>query len=67
MEDFAAVLRSKHVLDTVLFVGHSNTMPALLKALGYSTPIKIPETEYDNLFVVIPKSDGSPTVLRLRY
>jgi broad specificity phosphatase PhoE len=67
MEEFAALLRSKHASDIVLFVGHSNTVPALLKALGHSTEIKIPETEYDNLFVLIPKSGGPPTVLRLRY
>jgi hypothetical protein len=40
---------------------------ALLKALRHPAQIKIPETEYDNLFVVFPKSDGPPTVLPLRY
>jgi hypothetical protein len=29
--------------------------------------IKIPETEFDNLFVLTPKADGSPIVMRLRY
>jgi len=48
-------------------VGHSNSVPALLKGLGYSAEIKIPETEFDNLFVLIPANDGPPKLLRLRY
>jgi len=38
-----------------LLVGHTGTVPALLKALGHPVEIKIPETEFDNLFVLIPK------------
>jgi hypothetical protein len=29
--------------------------------------IKIEPTEYDNLFVLVPKETGPPTVLCLRY
>jgi len=65
--DFANLLRSEHPRDIVLAVLHSNSVPALLKALGHPTDIKIPETEFDNLFVIIPKSAGAPTVMRLRY
>jgi phosphohistidine phosphatase SixA len=67
MESFVELLRTQHGDNIVLFVGHSNTVPALLKALGHPTEIKIPETEYDNLFVLFPKSGGPPTVLRLRF
>jgi broad specificity phosphatase PhoE len=67
MESFVELLRTQHRENIVLFVGHSNTVPALLKALGHPTAIKIPETEYDNLFVLFPKSEGPPTVLRLRF
>jgi broad specificity phosphatase PhoE len=58
-------LRTQHANDRVLVVSHSLTLPRLLKALGY--PIDITIEEYDNLFVIVPKSDGSPLVLRLRY
>jgi hypothetical protein len=51
----------------VLLVGHRETVPALLKALGHPVEIEISETEFDNLFVLTPKADGPPTVLRLRY
>ena len=65
--EFATLLRSEHPRDTVLAVLHSNSVPALLKALGHPADIKIPETEFDNLFVIIPRLDGAPTVMRLRY
>lgn len=67
MEAFVELLRTQHRDNIVLFVGHANTVPALLKALGHTAEIKIPETEYDNLFVLFPKSEGAPTLLRLRF
>ena len=67
VDAFVALLRSEHRRDIVLLVGHSNTVPALLKALGHPAEIKIPETEFDNLFMLISKSEGTPTLLRLRY
>ncbi len=42
MEDFVQLLRSQYSDNIVLFVGHSNTVPALLKALGHTDEIKIP-------------------------
>ena len=60
-------IRKQHRMGTVLIVGHSNTIPELLTALGYPTPVQIGSDEYDNLFVVVPKASGAPTVLRLKY
>jgi broad specificity phosphatase PhoE len=67
VDAFADFLRREHGSDVVLVVGHANSVPALIKALGHPVAIKIPETEFDNLFVLIPKADGPPTLLRLRY
>jgi broad specificity phosphatase PhoE len=67
VDAFVEFLRTEHRGDIVLVVGHSNTVPALLKALGHPVEIKIPETEFDNLFVLTPRADGPPTFLRLRY
>jgi hypothetical protein len=50
-----------------LIVGHDRSVPALLKLFGHPVDIKIEPTEYDNLFVLVPKETGPPTVLRLRY
>ncbi len=41
--------------------------PRILNALGHPVDIKIQRKEFDNLFVVVPKSEGPPVVLRLRY
>ena len=60
-------LRKNHGGQTVLLVGHVDTLPAQLKALGHPVDIKIELQEYSNIFVVIPKSDGAPGFLRLRY
>jgi broad specificity phosphatase PhoE len=60
-------LRTQHLNDRVLVVSHSLTLPRLLKALGYPVDITIAEKEYDSLFVIVPKRDSSPLVLRLRY
>lgn len=66
-EEFAKLLKTEHRQDVVLAVLHSNSVPALLRTLGHAGAIKIPEPEFDNLFVIIPRPEGAPTVLRLRY
>ena len=60
-------IRTENRNDIVLIVGHDRSVPALLKLFGHPVDIKIAPTEYDNLFVLVPKDTGPPTVLRLRY
>ncbi len=60
-------IRTQNSKDVVLIVGHSDTVPLLLKDLGYSGEISIASNEYDNLFILIPHAKDSPTLLRLRY
>jgi len=48
-----------------LVVGHGNTIPDLLKALGIDTPVKISETDYSDLFVITMVD--KPQLLRLHY
>ena len=64
---FVSTLRSQHAQDRVLIVTQSLRISRWLKALGHSADITIAPTDYDNIFVVIPKGDGGPLVLRLRY
>jgi broad specificity phosphatase PhoE len=66
-QPFVATLRNEHAKDVVLVVGHTNTIPDLLKALGCPGDFKIAPNEYDNLFVVVPRSGGPTTLMRLRY
>jgi phosphohistidine phosphatase SixA len=53
--------------ETVLVVGHSNTVPAVLKGLGHGELVRIDEGEFDNLFVLLPREGKSPAMLRLKY
>ncbi len=53
--------------DRALVVGHSNTVPELIRALRGTTPVTIADEEYDNLFIVVPQTNAAPTLLRLKY
>lgn len=55
-------LKTKHAHDIVLIVGHSNTVPAIIKALGGPT-VTVADDEYDKLFVLVPAT-GALTTLR---
>jgi broad specificity phosphatase PhoE len=63
----AKALQADHARDVVLVVGHSDTVPPLLKALGCVEPVEIPAGRFDDLFVVVPAASGPPALLRLSY
>jgi broad specificity phosphatase PhoE len=65
--ELVARLRKEHPGQTVLVVGHTDTLPGLIKALGYPAEIKIDAQDYGNVFIVTAKPDGVPAFLRLRY
>ena len=67
LDGLVAQLRNQNAHDRILVVSHHLVLPRLLKALGHPSEFTIQLHEYDNLFVIIPKSEGSPMVLRLRY
>jgi broad specificity phosphatase PhoE len=53
--------------QTIFIAGHNNTVPAIASALsGESFPV-IPESEYDNLFIVTIYRFGKAKVVKLRY
>lgn len=43
---------------TVLIVGHSNTVPAIARALGYAEAADMPECEYDRLTTLHLMGEG---------
>jgi broad specificity phosphatase PhoE len=57
--------RLKKSKGNVLVVGHSNTVPDIIKALGVTTPVTIGDGDFDNLFLVTESSP--PALLRLHY
>jgi len=57
----------KHAGGTVLVVGHSNTVPAIVAALGAPKPRDLCDSEYDQLFVLVIGDAGPPRLIRSRY
>ena len=53
--------------DRALIVGHSNTIPELIRGLGVRAPVAIQDSEYDNIFIVVPRQDAEPVLLRIKY
>lgn len=69
--DPGALVTSLHSSDPharVLVVSHSDRLPILLRDLGYAQEVTIAAGQYDDLFVVVPGSRPSRSVvMRLRY
>jgi phosphohistidine phosphatase SixA len=52
--EIAALAHKLRALNgNALVVGHGNTIPDLLKALGVPTPVSIPDDDYNEVFAVI--------------
>ena len=58
----AAKLIKLHKDETVLVVGHSNTIPEIVNALGVSQEIKIHHDQYGDLFIVALTNSGEVTM-----
>lgn len=51
----------------VLVVAHSDTLPAILAAIGGPTDLKIGAREFGFVFIVTPRPGQAPAVMRLAY
>ena len=60
----ALVEHVKAGTGNALIVGHSNTVPEILKGLGVGETVVVGDAEHDNLFVV---AGEAPVFVRLRY
>ncbi len=60
-------LLSDHRGQTILVAGHNNSVPEIIAALGGPTYPTIPETEYDNLYIVTVYRTGKAKVVKLKY
>lgn len=60
-------ITTKHAGGVVFVAGHNNTVPAAIAALGGPNYPTIPESEYDNMFVVTITRIGSAKVVKLKY
>ena len=57
----------EHRGDTVLVVGHSNTVGPIIEALGGDPIDPIGASEFDNLFLVIRHRRGTTHTVHLKY
>jgi broad specificity phosphatase PhoE len=64
-ETQALAAKLKEAQGNALVVGHSDTIPEIMKALGLATPPPIADADYDNLFVLVLSQPVQ--LLRLQY
>ncbi|HET7273732.1 MAG TPA: phosphoglycerate mutase family protein [Longimicrobiaceae bacterium] len=63
----ARELLEEHAGETVLVVGHSNTVPDIVRALGGSAMESMTESEYDHLLIVVVPEQGAVRTIHARY
>jgi broad specificity phosphatase PhoE len=64
---FADEIRANHRGQRVLVVGHSNTVPEIIALLG-GPAVTIPDTEFDNLYVLeLCRCRGGARLTNLQY
>ena len=64
--EMVKLIREKHEGETLLVVGHSNTTIDVIRALGAAAEA-MPDSTYDDLFVVTLVAGAPPKLLALRY
>ena len=60
-------IRAQKAGQVVFVAGHNNTVPEVIAGLGGPKLPIIPETQYDNLYILTINSDGSTKLLKLKY
>ena len=66
-EELVSRIQTTHRGQTVFIVGHNNSVPAIVSMLSGETYPLIPESEYDNLYVVTIYRFGKAKVLKVKY
>ncbi len=66
-EDLINSIRTTNRGQTILVVGHSNTVPEIVTALGGASVPEIPDSDYDNMFIVSIYKSGSAKVTRIKF
>lgn len=65
--ELATMLHIRHAGDTVLLVGHSNTVPGIVTALCACPVDPLTEEDYGDLFLVRIEAGGEATLERGRF
>jgi broad specificity phosphatase PhoE len=65
--DLVAQIRARSRGETIFIAGHNNTVPEIIAALGGPKLPIIPETEFDNLYILTIQNNGSAKLVKLKY
>ena len=66
-DDPAAAATQIKAAKRVLVIGHSNTVPPIITALGGPATVVIGATEFDRLFVMPVPANGAESLVAMRY
>jgi len=65
--ELVAQIRKANIGQTVFVAGHNNSVPEIIAALGGPQLPIIPETEFDNLYILTIQKDGGVKLLKMKY
>jgi len=65
--DLLAQIRAQHSGQTIFVAGHNNTVPEIIAAAGGPQFPNIPESEYDNLFIITIYRTGKAKIVKMKY
>jgi phosphohistidine phosphatase SixA len=60
-------IREQHMRKLIFVAGHNNSVPEMIAALGGPKFPLIPETEYDNLYILTITSEGKAKLIKMKY
>ena len=66
-DELVKQLQTTNRAQTVFIAGHNNTVPAIVSTLSGDTYPTIPESEFDNLYIVTIYRFGKAKVVKLKY
>jgi len=66
-QDLVSSIRTTNRGQTVFVVGHSDSVPEIITALGGGNVPAIADSEYDNMFIVTIYKSGSARVAKIKY
>jgi phosphohistidine phosphatase SixA len=65
--DLVKQIRAQNAGQVIFIAGHNNTVPEIIAAMGGPHLPIIPETEYDNLYILTVYSDGPARLIKMKY
>ena len=65
--DLISQIRARGAGETIFIAGHNNTVPEIIAALGGPSFPIIPETDFDNLYILTLQADGVTKLVHLKY